>query len=848
MPIRLGNHFATLDLQARQLFVHGEPVKLGARAFDLLLALVECHDRVVSKQELLARVWPGLVVEENNLQVQVMALRKLLGAQTIVTVSGRGYRFALAVDQAAAAPMTVASPDARTAQALLGREALLADVVATLRSSEVQLLTLVGPGGSGKTRLALQAAADLADVFVDGVHTVLLAPVRDVAHLMAALAEALGLRESAALGAAETVRSYLAARQLLLVLDNLEQLPEAGPQILQLLSDCPRLKVLVTSRASWHASQEASFAVPPLALPAGESAAQRLASPAVVLLLRCAAAQGHPIDVHGDGRDLAAAAQICRRLDGLPLAIELVAARLRVLTPGALAARLTLALPLLTSGDATLQPHQRTLRDAMAWSHELLAPGAQRLFARLGVFIGGFGFDAALSIDDVGEAATLDALEQLLDHHLVQRVADLQGEPRYRMLETIREYALERLAASGAFKEVARRHAAQCVARFEPLDRRLRSGQRESALQLLQAERGNLRAALGFSLGAEGVPEAAARLVAALSWWWYFDDAAEEGESWARRCTLLDIPNVLQGRVVLALARACVHAGKVGPGLAAAAEAAERAHQLGDVDTEAQALLLQAIPMAVQSPASADVMMVRCVGLFQTLEQDWDVALATTVLGIVQAWHPGNDVAAMHNLREGRARLRAAGDAWCMATAAHYLALVASRRGEFDLADAYARETLEAAQHSGYGFLVAGAQHHLARIAMHRGNLEAALVWERRSIATAWRLAHLRDVLLQLRWLGCLLWRAGRTDQALPCLLLADGRLDDSVSIAATVSSLAERAEWASALDEAMAGPLADELALRRADLAHADLRDVLQAAGVLGDAAETPAPQGAER
>lgn len=172
MPIRLGKHLARLDSQARQLVVHDEPGRRGARAFNLLLTLVDYHDRVVSKQALLACVWPRLVVEENNLQAQVMALRKVLGAQAIVTVSGRGHQLALAVARVGAAPTAVAPPDARTAQALLGRVVLLADVVAMLRSSGVQLLTLVGPGGSGKTRLALQAAADLADDCADGVHTI----------------------------------------------------------------------------------------------------------------------------------------------------------------------------------------------------------------------------------------------------------------------------------------------------------------------------------------------------------------------------------------------------------------------------------------------------------------------------------------------------------------------------------------------------------------------------------------------------------------------------------------------------------------------------------------------------
>ena len=346
-----------IDANTRQLWVNGQAAKLGGRAFDLLLALFERRELLVSKQELLNVVWPGLIVEENDLQVHVMTLRRLLGAQAISTVSGRGYRFTLVADADASPPaegvgaasLSAAFPPSR-ADDLIGRADFLQQVVAQLLAPDTRLLTLTGPGGSGKTRVGLSASAQLASSFADGSCVVLLAPVRDSRQLMAAVATALGLQEAGAVSLAELVKGYLQPRQVLLLLDNLEHLPDAAAPVAELLQTCPRLKVLVTSRVRLPLAQEQQLPVPPLDLPVSSAAQDVLRSGAVALFVARAAALGR--NVLAQPNELHAVVQICRRLDGLPLAIELAAARLRVLTPTALAARLHHSLPLLKGGHA----------------------------------------------------------------------------------------------------------------------------------------------------------------------------------------------------------------------------------------------------------------------------------------------------------------------------------------------------------------------------------------------------------------------------------------------------------------------------------------------------------------
>ncbi len=822
-----------VDLCARQLVVQGIAAKLGGRSFDLLSALVEMHDHVVPRQALLARVWPGQVVEENNLEVRVAALRRLLGASAIVTVSGRGYKFALQQDTLEPATSAASKPDAAAGRVrLVGREVLLREACGAIQSDGIRWLALSGPGGCGKTRLALHMADVLAPQMADGAFVVMLAPVREQAHVMETIAGALGVLKRGDEVLGDRLVSFLQARHVLLVLDNTEHLPRLDDDIVALLGQCAHLKVVTTSRARLHSANGHQILVPPLALPADDSIESILAAPSVDLFMQRAAAAGHPV---GSAiAELQAVAQICRQVDGLPLAIELAVARLRVLTPDALSSRLRHRLSLLAAGvgHPHLPQRQQTLRQTMAWSRELLTPDAQQLFGRLGVFVGGWSIDAAEAVG-FDRTAVLDLLEELIDQNLVQRVEDVAGQPRYAMLETIREYALEQLVASGDEATVRQRHAEHFATLMGAMDRRLRSGGRQPALQVLRVERHNLRAAMAWSIASQGQAETAAGLVAAAAWWWYFDDAAREGEGWADACLQLPMSPALRARVMLALARAQVHGGKIQPGLEHAVQAQQLALQTGDVDTQAQALLLQAIPVVTQSRERAVALMQRCLDQFRTLGQAWDIALATAVLGMVLAWEPGAEDEAAPLLREARQRFLVLGDQWCLTTALHHLARISERQGLLDAAQRYAQEALDAATAAEYRFLIAGAQHHLARIALARGDLAQAMHWAGKCMATRWAQGDRRNLLLHCRWLGAVYWRQGCVREAIVLFAVGCDELDEGLSLAATIMSPGDRSEWSIAREAARSAlPKAELDALWR-EAAALPIEQALAQAGI---------------
>lgn len=761
-----------LDLATRQLFVAGEPARLGGRAFDVLVALVDRRDRVVSKQELLDLVWPGLFVEENNLQVHVMSVRKLLGPQAIATVSGRGYRFTLDVRPVDGPTPTAALHEAPVAVAvdrtdgLIGREALIAQVDALLVQSAHRLLTLTGPGGSGKTRLALRATASWTARRSDPAFVVSLAPLRDAGLLTATVATALGLEPHPAQTPAQQVRTYLQARRVLLLLDNLEHLPDVAAPIAGLLADCPMLQIIATSRLLLRVAGEVEVKVPPLDLPVGDSTAEIVAAPAVRLLVRRAAEAGHALP--DTAQDWQAAAQVCRRLDGLPLAIELAAARLRTLTVSALAARLAHSLALLKGGAADSPARQQTLRATIAWSHDLLDASARRLFRRVGVFAGGWSLDAAEALDD-DPAGTVDRLETLLDHHLIQRLDDLGGQPRYAMLETLREFAIECLEAAQEGVPVRRRHA-EWMADLARREERLVLGvQRPAALLRLQAERHNLRAALDFARQDERGPALLVRLVAYLGWWWYFDDALREGESWVD--PLLpglgaDTAPGLAARCWTNAARLAFYSGSIALAHERAARAAELAQRDGGAEVLAQALLIQALAANPTSTATANAVMERSHAQFMATGEPWDMALGTFYRGVLLYFLPGGDDQSAQFLNEARVRFEALGDPWGCSGPMIYLGLLAERRGDFDAGYRQAHAVVVAATAAGDRFREAAGLHLVARSAFRRGNVAEAAAHVSASIALSLRRGHEIDALLGARWLAFLCWRQGRHDTA----------------------------------------------------------------------------------
>lgn len=423
------------------------------------------------------------------------------------------------------------------ATTFVGRAAEVAALTRRLGSSPQRLVTLTGPGGVGKTRLALEVATRLADRFADGVAFVQLSPLREPDLVPQVIARALGVAERSDGTALRALTAALHARRLLLVLDNCEHLLSAAPLVAELLAACPRVVVLATSRAPLHLSAEQQYLVAPLdvAEPTSDAGWEALArQPAVALFTQRAAAAAPGFVLTSDiARDVTA---ICRRLDGLPLAIELAAAWVKVLPPHALLARLDRALPLLTGGSRDLPARQRTLRETIAWSADLLSPDERTLLHCLAVFAGGWTLPDAEAVGAVdGEsAAVLPRLAALIDASLVQAptsTTDVVGEPRYTLLETVREYAGELLRASGQEESVNRRHAAAMLALVEEAQPHLVGPVEGAWMERLEEEGDNLRAALRWALE-RSESDVAERFAAVLWRLWATRGHLSEGRRW----------------------------------------------------------------------------------------------------------------------------------------------------------------------------------------------------------------------------------------------------------------------------------------------------------------------------
>ncbi|HET6316620.1 MAG TPA: tetratricopeptide repeat protein, partial [Chloroflexota bacterium] len=427
--------------------------------------------------------------------------------------------------------------------ALIGRAADLARLRERLLSEDVRLLTLIGPAGTGKTRLAVEVAHELADSFDDGAWFVDLAPVRDPDLVPSAIAETLEVREKRDRPLIETLKDHLANKRVLLLLDNFEQVIPAAPCLADLLRACPELKLLVTSRSALQLRWEHELAVEPLAIPdlTQGLTPETLSRVASVALFLNRTQRVDP-EFQLDERNARTVAEICIRLDGLPLAIELAAARTRVLPPSALLSRLGRRLAILNNGPQDQPPRQRTLRAALDWSYELLSPAEQALFRRLSVFVGGFALDAVPEVCDPEnflqlELDAVEAVESLVQKSLLHRHA--RGpEPRFNMLETIRDYGREQLDANGERELSRRRHAEYYLSGAEIVGGQISSAHQAIWLRSLDLEHDNLRAALAWCYEV-GEPELGLRAVGLLAWFWQVRGHVSEGR--ARVAELLTI-------------------------------------------------------------------------------------------------------------------------------------------------------------------------------------------------------------------------------------------------------------------------------------------------------------------
>ena len=595
-------------------------------------------------------------------------------------------------------------PSQRTA--LVGRAAELASVKDMLLHTGVRLLTLTGPGGTGKTRLAIQVAEDLAvhfnTYFAGGVSFVNLAPIADPRLVASAVARSLGVRESGDLPLVNAIAEHLRSLgRTLLLMDNFEQVSDGAALVKELLDACPSLKVLATSRLALHIYGEQEFPVPPLPLPAPGAlfSPSTLMDCASIALFVQRAAAVRP-DFALTPKNAGAVVEICRRLDGLPLAIELAAARVKILPPGELLARIERPLELLTGGARDLPERQQTLRQAIKWSYDLLTPPEQRLFRRLSVFAGGCTFEAAEAVcntcEDLG-VDILDGVASLVDNSLlVQRVSE-DSDPRFVMLETFREYGREQLLDRGEAEATERAHAAYMLVLAQEETLEMSPPEREAWLRLCDVEHDNSRAAIRCLI-ATGDVEWALRLGAALFRFWEQRDHLTEGRETLAR--VLGMPGAAAPTRLRARALYC-------------------ASVLADIQADHDA---------------AETLSREACRIYREFDDTQGIATTMTVMAF-QAQRQGRYAEATSLFGETVSLWEQLGEVTAVDLATSNMANAAKTGGNFDLARSLLEQVVASSEKRGDVRVVASALNGLGDVAASQGNHDSARRYHHESLA-----------------------------------------------------------------------------------------------------------------